>query len=93
MVTFVVRWPGQNSQVSCNFCKCLLHRTEVCMCVDIQCHADIGVPHEILQTFHINAALLHIRTKGMTQNMGCHLWKRITVNTVDFLLDTSHVVL
>ena len=89
----MVRWPGQNSQVSCNFCKCLLHRMEVCMCVDIQCHADIGVSHKILQTFYINAPLLHIRTEGMPQNMRCHRWKRIAINTIDFLLDTSHVVL
>lgn len=54
---------------------------------------DIGMSHEILQTYHINAALLHIRTEGMPQNMRRRLWKGISVNSTDLLLDTSHVVL
>ena len=49
--------------------------------------------HEILQTFHINTALLHIRTEGMPQNMRRRLWKGISVNSTDLLLDTSYVVL
>lgn len=93
MVTFVVRWLGQQSQVSCNFCKRLLHRMEVCMCVNIQRHSDIGVSHEILQTFHINAPLLHIRTEGVAQNMGRYPGKGISIDSVDFLLDASPVVL
>ena len=38
--------------------------------VDIEGHARVGVPHEILQTFQIDPAVCHLRTEGMAQHMG-----------------------
>ena len=53
------------SQAGCNFTKRLLHRIEIGMGIYIQRYTDIRMTHQILQTLHINAALLHIRTKRM----------------------------
>ena len=93
MVTFVVKYPRQKLEVSCNFRKGFLHSLEIRMRVDIQRYTDIGVPHEILQTFHINTALLHIRTEGVAQNMGRYPGKGISIDSVDLFLNTSHIVL
>ena len=53
------------SQAGCNFTKRLLHRVEIGMGIYIQRYTDIRMTHQILQTLHINAALLHIRAECM----------------------------
>ena len=41
----------------------------VCMGVNIQRHADVGMPHEILKAFNVDAGLLHICAESVAQHM------------------------
>ena len=69
-----------------------LHSIEICMYIDIQRYADIGMLHQVLQAFHINTSLLHIGTEGMPQHMRRHTWKRIVIKPIDLALDALHIV-
>lgn len=46
-----------------------LHGIVIRVRIDVQRNAGVGMPHEILQTFHIDPGLLHIGAEGMTKNM------------------------
>ena len=46
-----------------------LHGVVIRVCIDVQRDAGVRVPHEILQTFHVDPGLLHIGAEGMTKNM------------------------
>ena len=46
-----------------------LHGVVIRVRIDVQRNAGVGMPHEILQTFHVNPGLLHIGAEGMTKNM------------------------
>ena len=50
-----------------------LYDIVVRMGVNIQRHAGVGMSHEILKTFDVDARLLHIGAEGMAQHMRGHL--------------------
>ena len=78
-------------------CGCLVEGTlydiVVRMGVNIQRHAGVGVPHEILKTFDVNAGLLHIGAEGVTQHMRGHLGEIPTKRPRMLPLETPHEVL
>lgn len=49
------------------------------MSIGVRRHADIRVPHNLLQRLWVHARLCHIGAKGMTADMGRHLWHIIFV--------------
>ena len=46
-----------------------LHGIVIRVRIDVQRDAGVGMPHEILQTFHVDPGLLHVGAEGMTKNM------------------------
>ena len=46
-----------------------LHGVVIRVRIDVQRDAGVGMPHEILQTFHVDPGLLHVGAKGMPQHM------------------------
>ena len=63
------------------------------MRVHIQRDADIGMPHQVLQTFDVNAGLLQIGAEGMAEHVGRHMGDTRTIELLEFLLHTPHVIL
>ena len=63
------------------------------MGIGIQSHADIRVPHNVLQRFGVHSALCHIGTKGVAADMGCDFGKLYLVDAVVFVADMLEVVL
>ena len=53
------------------------------MGVDVQRHADVRMPHDILQRFGVHTALCHIGAEGMSAHMGRDLRK---LYFVDFIV-------
>ena len=51
----------------------LLRIIELNMGIGVQCHADVAVPHDILQCLRIHSGLCHIGAEGMPTYMGCDL--------------------
>lgn len=49
------------------------------MRISVQRHANIRVPHNLLQRLRVHARLCHIGAKCMTADMRCHLWHIIFV--------------
>ena len=47
-----------------------LDRIKAAVSVDIQRHTGVGMPHQILQAFHIKPRLLDVGAEGVTQHMG-----------------------
>lgn len=53
------------------FMKGSLHGIVIRVRIDVQRNAGVGMPHEILQTFHIDPGLLHIGAEGMPRFPNC----------------------
>ncbi len=73
--------------------KSPLNRLITVMGIYIQCHADIGMPHQILQAFYIDPSLLHIGTECVPENVGRNRGHVVAVNLPILPLHTTHVVL
>ncbi len=73
--------------------KSPLNRLITVMGIYIQCHADIGMPHQILQTFYIDPSLLHIGTECVPENVRRNRGHVVAVNLPILPLHTTHVVL
>ena len=62
-------WYIRIFQTKSKVCGCLVEGTlydiVVRMCVNIQRHTGVGMPHEILKTFDVDAGLLHIGAEGV----------------------------
>ena len=71
----------------------MLYDIVVRMGVNIQRHAGVGMPHEILKTFDVDAGLLHIGAEGVAQHMRGHLGEISAKRPRMLPLETPHEVL
>ena len=62
------------------------------MRISVQRHANIRVPHNLLQRLRVHARLCHIGTKSMTADMRCHLWHFGFVYFIIFLTDMLEIL-
>lgn len=59
------------------------------MCVGIQRHADVRMPHQVLERLWIHAGLCHVAAVGMAADMGSDVWN---LHPVDVIVPLDHTV-